>query len=89
MTLPLIYALNNATISEKRKIINIIKNHSEKSEKVQEVINFVIAKGGIEYAVKVMHDYKNKALTVLKKLPSNEAANSLENLLVYAIERKK
>ena len=29
MTLPLIYALNNCTWLEKRKIINIIKNHND------------------------------------------------------------
>lgn len=89
MTLPLIYALNKSTSGEKRRIINIIKNHNEESEKVQEVIKFVIDKGGIEYAVKVMHEYKNRALNVLKQMPSNEAGKSLENLLIYAIERKK
>lgn len=89
MTLPLIYALNKSSSSEKRKIINIIKNHNEESEKVQEVIKFVIEKGGIEYAVKVMHEYKERALSILKQLPSNESGKSLENLLTYAIERKK
>jgi len=40
MTLPLIYALNNCSWSEKRRVINIIKNHNEESEKVNEVIRF-------------------------------------------------
>jgi octaprenyl-diphosphate synthase len=89
MTLPLIYALNNCTWIEKRKIINIIKNHSQESEKVKQVIDFVIEKGGIIYANKIMHDYKNKALIALNKFPDNEARKSLERLLVYVIERKK
>ncbi len=89
MTLPLIYALNNSTWLEKRKIINIIKNHNEESEQVKRVIDFVIEKGGITYANKIMHQYKDEALTVLKQLPLNDARNSLERLLVYAIERKK
>ncbi len=89
MTLPLIYALNKSTWLEKRKIINIIKNHNEESEQVKKVIDFVIEKGGIEYANKIMNEYKNKALDVLKKLPENPANKSLEKLLVYAIERKK
>jgi len=89
MTLPLIYALNNSSWGEKRKIINIIKNHNEESEEVKKVINFVIEKGGIEYANKVMHEYKNKALAVLKQLPQNDSNKSLERLLIYAIERKK
>jgi octaprenyl-diphosphate synthase len=89
MTLPLIYALNNSTWLEKRKMINIIKNHNEESEEVKKVIDFVIAKGGITYANKVMHQYKEKALAVLDQLPENSARHSLEHLLTYAIERKK
>ncbi|MDI1355486.1 MAG: polyprenyl synthetase family protein [bacterium] len=89
MTLPLIYALNNSTWLEKRKIITIIKNHNEESEEVKKVIDFVIAKGGITYANKVMHEYKEKAIAVLKQLPDNSARQSLERLLIYAIERKK
>lgn len=88
MTLPLIYALNNCTWVEKRKMINIIKNHNEESEEVKKVINFVIEKGGIAYANKIMHEYKNKALNVLSNLPKNAARDSLERLLIYAIERK-
>jgi len=89
MTLPLIYALNNSTWLEKRKMINIIKNHNEESGEVRKVINFVIEKGGISYANKIMHEYKEKALEVLRQLPPNDARNSLERLLTYAIERKK
>jgi octaprenyl-diphosphate synthase len=89
MTLPLIYALNQSTWLEKRKIINIIKNHNTNSEKVKVVIDFVIAKGGIAYAEKIMLDYKNKALTLLKDFPESPSRNSLEQLVVYSIERKK
>jgi octaprenyl-diphosphate synthase len=89
MTLPLIYALNNCTWLEKRKIITIIKNHNEESEQVKKVIAFVIEKGGITYANKIMHQYKEKALGVLNLLPKNPARDSLERLLIYAIERKK
>lgn len=89
MTLPLIYALNNCTWLEKRKIINLIKNHNEESEEVKKVIDFVIEKGGIAYANKIMHDYKEKALSILNQLPDNPARRSLERLLIYAIERKK
>jgi octaprenyl-diphosphate synthase len=89
MTLPLIYALNQSSWTEKRKIINIIKNHNEESEQVNKVIKFVIDKGGIDYAIKAMHEYKSKALAILKQLPDNPANKSLESLLIYAIERKK
>ncbi len=89
MTLPLIYALNQSSWLEKRKIINIIKNHNTDTDKVKVVIDFVIAKGGIAYAEKIMLDYKNKALTLLKDFPESPSRNSLEQLVVYSIERKK
>ena len=89
MTLPLIYALNNSTWLERRKIINIIKNENDDPKKVSEVIDFVIKKGGLIYAEKVMHEYKDKALALLYSLPDNESKQSLIKLVNYSIERKK
>ncbi len=89
MTLPLIYALNQSTWLEKRKIINIIKNHNDDPQKVNEVIQFVKDKGGIGYAEKVMHDYKNKALELLTNIPDSPSKQSLMLLVNYSIERKK
>jgi octaprenyl-diphosphate synthase len=89
MTLPLIYALNNSTWQEKRRIINIIKNHNNESEEVKKVINFVIAKGGLEYANTVMNSYKDKALAMLSTIPASPSKESLEALIKYSIERKK
>ena len=89
MTLPLIYALNNTTSSEKRKVIRIVKKHNENNKKVKEVIDFVIASGGIEYAQKAMHDYKEKALLILKEFEQNEANKALAELVIYTTERTK
>lgn len=89
MTLPLIYALNNSTWLEKRKIINIVKNHNDDPKKVAEVISFVIEKGGIQYAEKVMHQYKDNALAQLASVPDSPSKQSLIQLVNYSIERKK
>ena len=89
LTLPLIHALHKANTSDRNKIINIIKNHNENPEKVAEVIDYVVKSGGIEYAAKRMHEYKDKALALLKTLPENESRDSLEELITYTIERKK
>ena len=88
MTLPLIYALNRATYFEKRRIISIIKNHNQNTKKVKEVIDFVIASGGLEYAHKAMLEYKNKALAILKEFDQNEANIALSNLVIYTTELK-
>jgi octaprenyl-diphosphate synthase len=49
----------------------------------------VIAKGGLQYANKIMHDYKDKALAILKEVPASPAKESLEGLIKYSIERTK
>jgi octaprenyl-diphosphate synthase len=88
MTLPLIYALNNTSVADKRKIINIVKNNNNDPKKVAEVIDFVIKSGGIEYAEKEMNKYKNKALEILSAFSDSPAKNSLEGLVKYTTERK-
>ncbi len=89
MTLPLIYALTDASWNEKRKIINLIKNHSHKPKKVKEVIEFVKQSGGIEYSVEVMNNYHHQALEVLKYFPDSEYKSSLQKLIDYTINRHK
>jgi octaprenyl-diphosphate synthase len=89
MTLPLIYALNNSEKPERRKMVNIVKNHNEDPKKVQEVIDFVIRKNGVTYAAKKMHEYKDAALTILNTFPETPARKSLEGLVMYTVNREK
>ncbi|MEX2588954.1 MAG: polyprenyl synthetase family protein, partial [Chitinophagales bacterium] len=77
MTLPLIYALNNADRSDKRRIKNIVKNENDKPRKVDEVIKFVRASGGIEYTIEKMNQYKKEAFEILETFPDNPARKSL------------
>lgn len=89
ITLPLIYALNRASSSEKRRIINLVKNHNEESDKVSEVIDFVRNSGGLDYARSRMEAYQQEAFSILNDLPENNARNSLQQLVRFTTERKK
>ncbi|MCV9385593.1 polyprenyl synthetase family protein [Reichenbachiella ulvae] len=89
MTLPLIHALNESSWSEKRHIIHTIKKHNENTKKVNEVIQFVIEKGGLEYAEGVMNRYHKEAIEILHSFPDSEARQSLEQLVQFTIERTK
>lgn len=89
MTLPLIYALNNASRIEKKKVIGIVKNNNNDPKKVADVIDFVNHSGGIAYAEQKMNEYKTQALKMLISLPDNDAKHSLIRLVDYVIERKK
>lgn len=89
MTLPLIYALNVADKGERRKIIKIIKNSKKSKADIQEVIQFVKTKGGIEYAQTRMLEYKKKAEDLLNSMPTESSTEYLKALIDYVIERKK
>lgn len=88
MTLPLIYALNQAGRQEKNRMINHIKNDSQNEAKVEEVIKFVKASGGIEYAHEAMVRYKNEALQILESFPQSQARESLIRLVHFFTDRK-
>ncbi len=89
MTLPLIYSLNKSTNSEKRHIINIVKNHNTDMQKVAEVIEFVKQKGGIAYAEQKMQDYQTRALKMLDDFTGSSYKTSLAELVQFATRRKK
>lgn len=89
MTLPLIYALNNVNPSDRKLMINIVKNHNEDPKKVAEVVDKVHRSGGIAYAQKRMYEYREKALSLLQRFPDSPARQSLKDLLIYTTERKK
>ena len=89
MTLPLIYALNQAGWWEKRRIINIVKNESDKPKKVREVIDFVKQSGGIDYATQVMKQYEADAHQILLSFPDSPYRESMGQLVRFTIERNK
>lgn len=88
MTLPLIYTLSKAGWSEKRKIINTVKNHNQDKELVIKLMQKVHESGGIEYAEKKMLEYRDRALEILSEFPDSDAVRSLKDLVLFTTERK-
>lgn len=89
MTLPLIYALNKATKKQKRSIINTVRRHNENPEKVKEVIEFVRASGGLDYAKQAMLNFRAEAFDLLQEFPDSTVRQSLKDLVIFVTERKK
>ena len=89
MTLPLIYTLNNSDKKTKAFIINTIKNDSKNSRKVEQIINIVKEKKGLEYAKNKMNLFVNQALKILKEFENNESKSSLIKLVEYVVKREK
>tara|TARA_S200000501_G_scaffold108629_1_gene101977 strand:+ start:73 stop:1044 length:972 start_codon:yes stop_codon:yes gene_type:complete len=88
MTLPLIYALEHSSSSEISIIKKMIKNSEKKSANVKKIIDFVVAKGGIDYATERMNNFLSEATAILKTYPDTIYRSSLEQLLAFTIARK-
>ncbi len=89
MTLPLIYTLNTCSKSDKKWLINSVKNHNKDKKRVKEVIAFVRNNGGLDYAVKKMLYFKEEALKILATYPESTYRDSLELMVNYVVDRKK
>ena len=89
LTLPLIYALKQTKKAEKRYFINLVKNHSEDSKKVKEVVDFVKSSGGLQYANEKMLEYQEEAFKILHTFPESEYRTGLQQLVQFTTERKK
>nr|MBS0037297.1 polyprenyl synthetase family protein [Saprospiraceae bacterium] len=89
MTLPLIYTLNNVSQKDKKYIIRVVKHHGMDKKKVNSVIEMVKATGGLEYAKKIMYQYRAEALEILREFPDSPYKESLHTLVMYVTDRTK
>lgn len=88
MTLPLIYTLKSATEKDRKYYFNTIKRYNNDPKRVKELIEFVKSSGGMDYAVKEMKNFQQKAKDILNEFPDSEPKKSLLLMLDYVIERK-
>lgn len=86
-SLPLIHTFKNVSFSEKRRLLGILKNHSNDKEKIAHLIQRIKEEKGFEYAERRMNDYKNKALQILSEFPDSEYKKSLGDLVIFTTER--
>ncbi len=89
MTLPLIHALEQAGWQEKNQIKKAIKQSAKSKKKLNEVIDFVKASKGIDYAISVMKRYHEEASEILDQFPDSAHKQSLASLVNFTIDRTK
>ncbi|MCT4647303.1 MAG: polyprenyl synthetase family protein [Carboxylicivirga sp.] len=89
LTLPLIYALNQANKKEQRRILRLIRRHHKNEKKVEEIIEFVKANGGIEYAKEQMELFAQKAKDNIGGYEDSETKTALLTMVDYTLKRKK
>lgn len=89
VTLPLIYALENASFTTKRNILAIVKSKKKSRSEIDEVIRFVSGSGGLEYTEHKMYMYRDKALAILDSYQDSDVRNSLKVFVNYTTSRNK
>ena len=89
MTLPLINALQNTTVSKRKEIIRTIKKHHNRPKKVAEVVDFVRSSGGLDYARGKMEVHLSRAAEILSNFPESTERKALEEVIAYTGARKK
>jgi octaprenyl-diphosphate synthase len=89
LTLPLIYALQNAKPAIQKELRYIIKNEYDVSNRVQRAIELVWESGGVQYAQKRMEAIAADALNILAAYPDSPAKASLIGLVAYTMNREK
>lgn len=88
-TLPLIFALNKAEPKQRKSVIRKIKNGNRSQKVVNEVVQFVREKGGIEFAREKMEAYRDRALEILNEFSPSPARDALNDLVDFTVSRKK
>jgi len=88
-TLPLIYALQQASRNEKKQILNLINSTTFDSQKLKTITRFVEEKGGLEHCRVTMNEMAQKAIAIIDACPTGEAATALKATVEYTINRKR
>ncbi len=88
ITLPLIYALRRADRGEQDRIKSILKSSKQRAVRSADVIAFVRAKGGLDYAAEVAEGFASKAMGSLADFPQSDARRSLELLIDFVMKRQ-
>lgn len=90
VTLPLIYALNHSDKEEKKEIKKIFNRSGKSGKEVNQIVEFVRRKEGLEYARSRMEELKNEAITMMDGYSGkDESYEALVELVNYTVARSK
>lgn len=89
VTLPLIHAITEHQDPEMLALIKKVKLLQATDADIQQLIQFAIAGGGIEYAEQRMHQLRQDALHFVETITDASLRQALTAYIDFAIERKK
>lgn len=77
VTLPLIYALESASETERARVANVLRTNSYEETPFSEILRIVDRHGGIERTRKRASEFTTKARTLLEVFPESPAQRAL------------
>lgn len=89
VTLPLLYALNNAPEAEAAEMKNLIMRGDLTQEEIAVLINFAKKNGGIDYAFDTMRRLQRQAEEIIAPYPESEWKKSFREIFDYIISRDR
>lgn len=89
MTLPLIYALREASKGDRRRILSIVRKSRKNRADIREVSRFVEMRGGLAYARERMHESALEARELLSSFPPNDARDAMLGLVDFTVSRSR
>ena len=87
LTLPVIHALLSTGNEEMLALARKVKERQVSQHEIDVLVDFTKENGGIEYAVKVMNDYAQKAKGLLAPFADSDAKQALLAYVDYVIDR--
>ncbi len=89
ITLPLIFALNNAPENARDDILRIIDRGIETESEISSIVDFAQSHGGVDYSQNLVESYTKKSLDYLSAYSDSTAKTSLIQLVNYSTNRDK
>ena len=87
LTLPAIYAINNADNQEGRAPAMRVKNGEATADDIAALVDYTKAHGGIEYAQRRMEEFHAQALSLLDSWHNAEVREALRGYIDFVVER--
>lgn len=89
ITLPLIYALEQASEAQSAEVRTILDRGIQSEEEIEFIVQFVKAQGGVDYSLQLVNQYTDQALNALDTYPDSAAKQSLIQLIHHSVKREK
>lgn len=86
ITIPLILARDDATMLEKEQLRDILKGEITDKE-MQFTMDIMHKYNSINHAKEIVAKYLNRCQEIIQKLPQNEVAKNLQNIIDFSMER--